>query len=141
MPILFYTTTISPHKTLSEVQQHLVEIGAKRVGTEYDADKNPEALLFMLETSGMPVSYRLPCNWQGMLSAMHRDPNVPGRYCSREQALRTGWRIVKVWVEAQTAMIQAGLADVREVFLPYAVGGDGRTLYEHFAESPKNLLK
>ena len=141
MPILYYTTTINAHKTISEVQQHLAEVGAKRVGVDYDAEKNPEALLFVIEKAGQPVSYRLPCNWPGMFRAMLDDDNVPNKYCNEDQAMRTGWRIIKVWVEAQTAMIHAGLAESQEVFLPYAIGHDGRTVWEYFAETPRKLLE
>ncbi len=141
MPILYYTTTINAHKTISEVQQHLAEVGAKRVGVDYGNDRKPEALLFVLDQGGIPVSYRLPCNFPEMLAAMVNDGGVPNKYCNEDQAMRTGWRIIKVWVEAQTAMIQAGLAQTQEVFLPYAVGSDGRTLYEYFVESPKKLLE
>lgn len=41
MPILYYTTTISPHKTISEIQEHLARVGAKRVGVDYDNDRKP----------------------------------------------------------------------------------------------------
>lgn len=45
---------------------------------------------------------------------------------------RVAWRIVKDWVEAQMALIESGLAELPEVFLPYAVKPDGRTVYDEF---------
>ena len=40
------------------------------------------------------------------------------------------WRLVLRWLEAQLAMIRAGLASLDEVFLPYAQDQNGVTLYE-----------
>jgi hypothetical protein len=43
-------------------------------------------------------------------------------------------------VEAQAAMIDVGMAEPTEVFLPYAITASGRTVYQLFAESGAKLL-
>lgn len=50
-----------------------------------------------------------------------------------EQAHRTAWRIVKEWVVAQMALIETGMVDMEEVFLPYMLIGN-RTVYEVLSE-------
>jgi hypothetical protein len=40
---------------------------------------------------------------------------------------RVAWRIVKDWIEAQMAIVEAGQAEMAEVFLPYATIEDGTT--------------
>jgi hypothetical protein len=43
------------------------------------------------------------------------------------------WRIIKDWTEAQLALVQAGVAELAEVFLPYATHPQtGQTFYENF---------
>ena len=44
------------------------------------------------------------------------------------------WRILRAWIEAQTALIQIGLVKVEQVFLPYAQSASGETLYENLRE-------
>ena len=56
------------------------------------------------------------------------------------QAVRTAWRIVKDWVEAQMALVKTQMATTQEVFLPYAVMKDGRTLSQHVETNPGFLL-
>lgn len=54
--------------------------------------------------------------------------------------MRTSWRIIKDWVEAQMAITEAGLADVAEVFLPYAIT-KGTTLYKSIKSNGMMMLE
>ena len=58
----------------------------------------------------------------------------------RAQAERVAWRQVLRWVEVQVAMIDCGMADPAEVFLPYAITASGRTVYQLFAETGTKML-
>jgi hypothetical protein len=71
---------------------------------------------------------------------MKKDKKVPSRLCTKEQALKVSWRIVKDWVEAQMAIVEAKLADVVEVFLPYLITKQGKTLYQSFKSDTTLLL-
>ncbi len=62
---------------------------------------------------------------------MLKDKKVPKPLKTKEQAARVAWRIIKDWVEAQIAIIDAGMATVTQVFLPYAQTPEG-TVYECF---------
>jgi hypothetical protein len=66
--------------------------------------------------------------------------NIPPRFREKVQAKRTAWRIVKVWVEAQMAIIDCGQAEMAEVFLPYAITETGQTLFQRIQQNPKYLL-
>ena len=46
------------------------------------------------------------------------------------QPQRVAWRIVHDWLRVQVALAQIGLVTMEQVMLPYAVTGDGRTLFE-----------
>ena len=138
MPILNYTTSISEHRTVGEIQQILAKAGAKAVSIDYGEQGEPIALTFLVEIQGTMVNFRLPTRYDGVLKKLVNDPNVPKKFKDRSQALRVSWRIIKDWVEAQLAIIEAGQAELAEVFLPYAVTPSGRTLFNEVMNT--NLL-
>lgn len=129
MAILNYTTSIDCEKTISEIQKCLVKHGAMKIVTDYK-DQLPCSVTFCLLLNGNPVGFVLPANYSGVLRAMERDKKIPRRNCTKEQALKVSWRIVKDWVEAQLAIVEAELADMAEVFLPYAITKNGNTMYK-----------
>ena len=140
MPIANYTTKVDETKTIGEIQQILAKHGAKNISIDFENGR-VMALTFLVEIGQSLVSFRLPSNWQGVLKAMEKDSEVPKRLCDEDQARRVAWRIVRDWIRAQMAIIEAGLATLPEVFLPYAVGNDGRTVYETFSERGFALLQ
>jgi len=140
MAILNYTTLIDSEKTISEIQKCLVKHGANKIVTDYK-DGLPSGVTFCLMINDSMIGFCLPANYAGVLLSMKNDKKVPSRLCSKEQALRVSWRIVKDWVEAQMAIVEAKLADVAEVFLPYAITKSGNTLYKEIQGDGMKLLK
>ncbi len=132
MAILNYTTTIAADKTAGEIQAKLAKAKASAVLCEYDAHGVITHISFRIETMHGLMAFRLPANIDGVLRAMQKDSKVPRSSRTREQAARVAWRIVKDWVEAQLAIIEAEMATLPEVFLPYAQTGTGETVYQRF---------
>lgn len=130
MSILNYTTTITAEKTASEIQQRLAKAKAQAVLCEYGDDGVMNAMSFRIGTVNGPVYFRLPANTDGVLRALTRDKKVPQRLKTRQQAANVAWRVLKDWIEAQLAIVEAEMAEVMEVFLPYAVRLDGATVFE-----------
>ncbi len=131
MPILNYTTKIAAHKTVGEIQAMLARAGARAISIEYDAEAQPFAVAFAIDVAGRTVHFRLPSRWQGVEQRLYKDDQVPRRFKTAAQARRIAWRIVKDWVAAQLAIIEAGVAELPEVFLPYAVNPrSNKTLYQ-----------
>jgi len=128
MAILNYTTQIKAEKSIMEIQQVLVKHGASKIVIDYEG-QNPKAVTFCLVMNNNLIAYSLPANYSGVLKAMKKDLKIPRKYITEEQAIRISWRIIKDWVQAQMALVQAELADVSEVFLPYAITKNGSTLY------------
>lgn len=128
MPILNFTTKIDAWKTVNEIQQilsrhNITHFSIKNEGTF------PVALAFTIDYNDQPMNFLLPCNHAGVLRCLKSDRKVPMSSKNEEQALRTSWRIVKNWVEAQLAIVQAELAPIQEVFMPYLViNAQGDTL-------------
>lgn len=140
MAILNYTTSIACEKTIMEIQKCLVMHGATKIVTDY-TDQIPTALTFCLILNDNLTAFSLPANYSGVLRSMRNNPKVPRRLITDEQALKVSWRIIKNWVEAQMAIVEAQLADVAEVFLPYAITKNGTTLYKEIESNGMLMLK
>ena len=128
MAILNYTTSIKAEKTIGELQGILSKYGAQSIMIGYN-NQLPVRIEFSLIVNDGMVNFRLPSNHNGVLRAMRNDRSIARRLCTDEQALKVSWRIIKVWVQAQMALIDAELADFAEIFLPYATTSDGTTFY------------
>lgn len=140
MAILNYTTQIECEKSIGEIQKCLVKHGAHKIVTDYEKGL-PSAVTFCLTLNDRMVGFSLPANYSGVLRAMQKDGNVPRSKCTPEQAQRVAWRIVKDWVEAQMAIVEAQLADMAEVFLPYAITKNGTTLYKEVQSNGMLMLQ
>lgn len=77
----------------------------------------------------------LPANIDGVLLVFKQQKLKD----DRDQAERTGWRNLRDWVLAQMAIIEAGMASVDEVFLPYLTDGHGNTLYTLYSSGTLRL--
>lgn len=140
MPLLNYTTSISATKTASEIQSMLVKAKAQAVLSEYDDIGLMTAMSFRILTPHGVVFFRLPARTDGVFSAMKRNPKIANRYKTRAQAINVAWRILKDWVQAQLAIVETEMAEMAEVFLPYAQNGEGKTLYETIEQGGFKLL-
>lgn len=130
------TTTISPAKTVGEIQQMLAKKGVRKLVIDYDESNEPIGLTFSLLWQGIPVYYALPCRWEGVLSVLKKTSGVPRKNHTKEHAQRVAWRVLKDWIEAQLAIAEAELASLPEIFLPYAITRTGETVYNR--ASPGN---
>ena len=141
MPILNYTTTIEPEKTISEIQKRLVRIGAQAILSEYNDEGILSALSFRYVHNGMPIMFRMPARLDAIYRVLRSDSDVPKRLKTEEQASRVAWRIIKDWIEAQAAIVEAEQAEIVEVFLPYAQDPNtGNTMYQSLKQSDFGLL-
>lgn len=133
MALLNYTTQIAADKTAMEIQTMLSKAGALAIMMEYD-NGIASGLTFKIGTNSGPVSYQLPCNISQVLLVLKREPKVPRRLVTPEQAARVGWRILKDWVEAQLAFIQLGQVSLDQVLLSFAITPGGKTVYERYLD-------
>lgn len=133
MSIKNYTTTISSVKTISEIQKILAEHKAKAILTEFDNDGNVSAVSFKIDTINGEVGIKLPINVENVLIVLRKQKKNNTRInATYEQALKTGWRNIKDWIDAQMALIETEMATMDQVFLPYILNKEGQTLYEMF---------
>jgi hypothetical protein len=137
MAILNYTSKVKATRTIEEIAKILISNGATKIITDYKEGK-PVAVSFCVPVSGNLIPFSLPANYEGVLKALKNDPKVSRLLCTNEHATNVSWRIIKDWIEAQMALVKVGLADMAEVFLPYAVHKSGETLYNHLKSN--NML-
>lgn len=149
MPLLNYTTKIDADKTIQEIQRSLSKVGAMKIMTDYQ-EGVISALSFALKLNDQILGFKLPCDWRPVYMVLTKDRDFE-RYRYNEekknhlesearlQAVRTAWRIVKVWIDAQCALIETQMVKTEEVFLPYMLTVKGETLYEQISGSQFHL--
>jgi hypothetical protein len=136
-----YTTSIEAGKTVAEIVRQLASAKATAILMEYDGFGRIDALSFRIQTQFGILSFRLPSNVEGVYKVIQSSAKVPRALRNQTQAHRVAWRIVYHWIDAQLAMIAAGLVRFEQVFLPYVQDAQGVTLYERMKEQKfGNLL-
>lgn len=128
MALLNYTTSVPVSRTLSQIQGTLVAHGARAIRIDYNDNREAVGLSFMVNTPDGELPFRLPASIDAVGNIMTRE-RLRG-YSKDGQPARVAWRIIKDWVEAQMAIIEAEMVTMEEVFLPYLIGESDRTLYE-----------
>ena len=128
------------HTTVGEIQAMLVEHGAEAIGVRYE-HRQPVGVHFQLPTAQGVRSFAMPVNVEGVAALLARQSKAGqlkkaaprGGWATPEQAARVAWRVVKDWLAAQLALIEAEMATMGQVMLPYMITGpDGQTLYEQY---------
>lgn len=132
MSILNYTTQIAAEKTVAEIQGMLGRAKCCAVMSEY-SEGIISAISFRIQTPCGLMSFRLPCDVQKIYQVLARSKIASGLK-TKEQAARVSWRILKDWLAAQLALISAEMADLHQVFLPYAQDNQGVTLFERLRD-------
>ena len=109
----------------------LVAKGADEISIVYDDDRQPAGLKWTVQSPRLGrVAFALPCNIDAVFVKLtEQRVMVTSPESRRQQAIRTSWRILKDWVEAQMALLETGMVTMDEIFLPYMVSG-GQTFYQ-----------
>jgi hypothetical protein len=138
-----YTTKIEPQKTINEIQEVLAAHGAKSVMTNYGDEGKIESLSFAIEVDGQPRGVRLPCDPAPVFKVLQRQASegkIPRGFAEEHQALRVAWRIVLYWITAQMAILETQMVKMEQIFLPYMIMRDGKTLFEGMVKTGFKLL-
>ena len=121
----------------------LVSAGAQKILKDYDGAGNIISISFMIETDKGTIPIKMPMNVRAVMQVINDQTE---QYITKSgnrrrvvplsmkndmmQANRVGWRILKSWLEGQLALIFLRMVKIQEIFLPYIVGIDGKTVYE-----------
>jgi hypothetical protein len=139
---LNYSTTIPAKRTVGECTDLLAEAGADAIGLTYEGPRSarvPTGLRFQIMTPAGPQSFVMPVNIDAVAKLLagalergelFRKGGLPlSRYATREHAVMVAWRIIRDWLEAQLAIIDAEMVTLDQVMLPY-LQVEGGSLYE-----------
>ena len=129
-----YTTGIPVERTIAEIQKLLAQNGARGIALEYDEQGTIKDVFFKIILNNKELPFRLPAKANKVYAALHAgtpDHNHM-RYGKqwRAEAERIAWRICKTWLEAQITLINLEQAKMEEVFLPYLIMPNDKTLFE-----------
>ena len=130
MPIKNYTTKVPAIQTAGEIQGLLAAHGARKVMMDYADNGKVESVTFGLLLNGNMAGFRIDARPEGVMRVMAKDRVS----CTKEQAERIAWRNVKDWIAAQVALIETEQATMEEVFLPYLLDKNDKTLFQNIAE-------
>ena len=136
MAIKNYSTTISAVQTVGEIQGILAAHGAKSVMMNYDERREPNAVMFIVETPLGDRLFKLPANIDEFQKVLQSQKVK----CDREQATKVAWRNIKDWIAAQMALLETAMVTLDEIFLPYMADKTGSTVYQLYAGGKLPLL-
>jgi hypothetical protein len=132
-----YTVTLGADVYLSKIQKILVSFGVSGIGYVYDKQGMVESVMFKIEINENSRQVQLPLNWRKVAKILQDDDVYKDDY----HAYRVALANIMIWLDAQFAILQTEMVEFPQVFLPYMVGQDGRTLYETIKGNNYLLLK
>jgi hypothetical protein len=128
--IFMAITKIPAEKTAGEINVLLSRSGlVKYIQSEYDCG-DIVGVSFIIMTGEIRIPFRLSVKWEPVLAAMKKDKHTPRTLHTIVQAKRVAWRQILRWVQAQMALIDLGMVDIKEVFMPYIMVSKEETFYE-----------
>ena len=117
------TTEIAAEKTAGEITSMLIQCGARQISMSYDAAGRITDMCFVLIVEGVAHPFKMPVRTEPVFALLNGRrkftyDRVNSAAKDRAQAERVAWRQLLRWVQAQLALVGAGMAATREVFLP-----------------------
>jgi hypothetical protein len=139
-----YTSGVAADRSVSRIEQFLMEMGVQNINKEYK-DGKLVSIRFLMLVNGQTVPFKLPAKASAVVSAIKKTYKrlTPAIICGiEEQAERTAWKICCDWVEIQATLIKLEQAEFMEVFLPYVYSLEHeQTFFEQLKEKKfKTLL-
>ena len=133
-----YSTEVPIERTIAEIQKLLASNGATGIAQEFDSNGTLRDLFFKINHQGRTLAFRLPAKASQVYDALHANATADyhTRYGKqwRQNAERVAWRICKTWLESQLTLINLDQAKIEEVFLPYLVMPNNKTLFQIMQE-------
>ncbi len=140
MPLKNYTTRVPANRSVQEIQEMLQKHGASGVLLEYEKNTGRIASVsFRIDLDGKVMGFRLPLKWREAKKVMENQ-GVKRAFNDEDYAYRVAWRIMRDWVDIQMALVELEMVQLVEIFLPYTIQKNGKTLFENIVIDPSKLL-
>lgn len=139
MALKNYTTKVPAVRSMAEIQEMLQKAGAIGVLLEYDQGTGRIAgLSFQIILGNQKMGFRLPIQWREAQKVLDNEGNK--RADDDDYCYRVAWRILRDWVDVQMALIAIKQVQLEQIFLPFAIQKNGKTIFENLISSPHLLL-
>jgi hypothetical protein len=136
------TTEVPVERTCAAIVSDLVQAGARQISQEFSANKEVIGVRFSLEVLPGQIRYfALPVRDEPVYKLLRKQVTYrTDAQTLMDRAKRVAWRQLYRWVQAQLAMIQTGMVEAQEVFLPYMEHESGKTFYQMLKERDQLAL-
>ncbi len=128
-------TSVPAFRSIADIQHMLTQAGAASI-SQTMRDKHVHGITFVLPAGNQDLNFELPARvdpvFNTLLLQRRRTPSNGDREEIRKKAENIAWRQLSKWLEAQIAIVGLGMVQAQEVFMPYCLGLDGRTMFEHW---------
>lgn len=147
--LLNYTTKVEAEYSQQEIRSMLRHAGASNITESIDREtKKTTGFSFHITTPGGEGVFQLPARIAEAYAVMERQGTLPykpkyrassvaraaeakrAEGLNKAQAERVAWRILRDWLEAQLALTLVGMVQLEEIFLPYLLVEEGKTVYQ-----------
>lgn len=125
------------YQSIEKIEKALVAAGAMGISKSYD-DGKITGLSFSIKIKNSEINFKLPVNWKKVQQVLINENIRVGN--GDYYAYRVSWAILKDWVEAQMAILASESVTMPQLFLPYAVAKNGKTLYDSVVDDGLLLL-
>lgn len=134
MAIRNYSTRVPVTNTLGKVTTALAKRGVQQISTTFGDDGTPAGLTFALHTDFGVRNFSLPVKIDGVLAHLKQDHSLTPSQKTPARAKMIAWRNAQDWLETQFALIDAGMAELDEVFMPWMIDITGNTMYQLYRD-------
>lgn len=140
MAIKNYSTSIGFNRTISEIEKILGNYDCTQISKVLE-DGDPVALYFTIPFKGHPINYKMPTRWKRVHKILQNTKQCSKRQKSERHAKNVAWRNIKDWIDSQTALMEAEMVEIQQIFLPFMVDQQDQTVYDRFLEQGPKLLE
>lgn len=116
-----YTSTVPASRSVQHIEEKLVSHGAMNILKLYE-NKSLVGIAFILDINGKQTPFRLPVHIdeiEKQLRSKIKSPRPGTLQHIKEQAERTGWKLLADWVDIQISYVELQQVQFLEVFLSY----------------------
>src|SRR5437867_4505934 len=131
-----YTSEVPVDRTLTMIHKLLSKHGVHQIMTDYQQGI-PAGISFVITTPAGTIAVKLPARIEKVKKILF--PRGVRTDKEEAQVQRTAWKNIHDWIDAQLALVQTEMVRLEEVFLPYIVNNEGKTLFEQLEHSQFQL--
>lgn len=137
MNIKNYSSTIAYTDSINTVKELLIQAHARDILERYE-NGICVGIAFVIPLYNQHFTFELPARINEITEHFKKNRRMSHK-TAHEQALKTGWALIRDWVKIQLTMILLEQAEPLELFFPYLTDGK-QTYYERIKQSDFKLL-